>query len=181
MGGMADVKTIPPSMHSRRMVGNGIIASVAVFIPILAIAAVFDPTIRVLHLFEALLYAGVAFLCVRESKVGYALGVASGAFWLLMAWGLTTFVKNGFQMVVLSIRTLQLRRPDLLIAVPAWASMMALVGLSIWGYSRLTRKSMRDVGVLVFAFVAVVAFYLAIFAAFTPRYLEMFRPVLRLL
>ena len=163
-----------------RLVGQGIVASVLVFIIILAIAAFWDPTIRVLHVFEALPYVAVAFLCVRQSKVGYAFGVAGGALWLWMAWGLTTFVKNGFQMFALSIRTHQLHRPDLLIAIPAWASMLALAVLSIWGYSRLAHKSFRDLVIFILAFVAITAFYLAIFAAFTPRYLEMYRPVLKL-
>ena len=55
-----------------------------------------------------------------------------------MAWGLTTFAKNGFQMFALSLRVHQLRRPDLLIAIPAWASMVTLVGLSVWGYTPAT-------------------------------------------
>src|SRR5437899_459956 len=111
---MAFVQTLP-ARSGRSFVSGGIIATTVLFIAILAVSALWDPTIRILHLFEALLYAGVAFLCVRQSKAGYALGVASGAFWLLMAWGLTTFVKNGFQMLALSIRVHQLRRPDLLI------------------------------------------------------------------
>ena len=177
---MPHAQTLPTRPH-RDVVDNGIIAATALFIPILALSAFWDPTIRVLHLFEALLYVGVAVLCVRRFKVGYALGVASGAFWLLMAWGLTTFVKNGFQTLALSLRVHQLRRPDLLIAIPAWASMIALVALSILGYARSSRKSARDIGVFVIASVAVIAFYFAIFTAFTPRYLEVFRPVLRLL
>jgi hypothetical protein len=145
-----------------------------------ALFRVLGPHDWVLHLFEALLYAGVAALCIRRMKIGYTLGVASGAFWLWSAWGLTTFVKNGFQMLALSIRIHQLRRPDLLIAVPAWASMVTLVVLSVWGYALLSRKSTRDLGLFVLAFVAVAAFYVAIEAALSPRFLEMFKPVSRM-
>jgi len=178
---MAYVPTVPTRPRTGDVVSNGIVAATVLFVVILAVSAFWDPTIRVLHLFEALLYAGVAALCIRRMKIGYALGVASGAFWLWSAWGLTTFVKNGFQMLALSIRIHQLRRPDLLIAVPAWASMVTLVVLSVWGYAGLSRKSIRDLGLFVLAFVAVAAFYVAIEAAFTPRFLEMFKPVLRML
>src|SRR5438105_152873 len=152
------------------IIRTGIVTATVVFIAILALAAFWDPTIRVLHVCEALLYGAVALLCVRETKIGYALGVASGAFWLWMAWGLTTFVTNGFQVLAVSLRTHQLRRPDILIALPAWAAMLVLVGLSIWGYSRLRRKRQSDIGMFALAFLAVAGFYLAIFAAFTPRY-----------
>src|SRR4030095_4480520 len=178
---MAHIQTLPPRSRSADDISVGITAATILFIVILAVAAVWDPTIRILHVCEALLYTGVAFLCVRGSKFGYALGVASGLFWLWMAWGLTTFVANGFQVLALSLRVHQVRRPDILIALPAAASMIALVALSITGYARSSRKFARDIGMFVLAFIAVTTFYLAIFTAFTPRYLEMFRPILRML
>src|SRR5262245_33001206 len=51
------------------------------FILTLAIAAYWDRTIRVLHIFESLPYLFAAILSLRQSKYGYALGFASGAFW----------------------------------------------------------------------------------------------------
>jgi hypothetical protein len=43
-----------------------------------------DSSIRILHAFEALPYGLAAVLCLRQRKLGYLLGAASGAFWL---WG----------------------------------------------------------------------------------------------
>src|SRR5260221_3190021 len=51
-----------------------------VFIVILGVAAYWDPTIRVLHVFEAVPYGATAVLCLRRNRFGYPLGVASGAF-----------------------------------------------------------------------------------------------------
>src|SRR6266850_5177625 len=87
-GVMAYVPTVPTRPRTGDAVSSGIVAATVLFLVILAVSAFWDPTIRVLHLFEALLYAGVAALCIRRMKIGYALGVASGAFWLWSAWGL---------------------------------------------------------------------------------------------
>src|SRR4051812_12997233 len=105
--------------RSDRLVGWLIVANSALFVAILALAAYWDPTIRVLHTFEAVPYVVAAVLAVRRSKVGYALGVASGAFWLWLAGWLVTFVRNGFEMLAVLLRTGRMVRPDVLIAVPA--------------------------------------------------------------
>ena len=55
------------------------------FIVVLAVSAYWDPTIRVLHLFEAVPYVLAAALALRGRKEGYALGIAGGAFWLWCA------------------------------------------------------------------------------------------------
>src|SRR4051812_37677214 len=72
------------------------VASAALFVVILAVAAYWDSSIRVLHLFEAVPYLLAAGLITRQRRFGYLLGVASGAFWLWTAGFLTTFIKNGF-------------------------------------------------------------------------------------
>ena len=71
--------------------------SAAVFIAVLAVTAYWDPSIRVLHVFESLPYLLAAVLCLRQSKLGYALGFVSGAFWLWTGGLLTTFIRNGFE------------------------------------------------------------------------------------
>src|SRR6266513_5857450 len=90
-----------------------------IFIAMLAVAAYWDPTIRVLHVFESLPYFAAAALCLRHNRFGYALGVVSGAFWLWTAGFLTTFVRNGFERLAMLIRTGAVDRFDILIAVPA--------------------------------------------------------------
>lgn len=157
---------------------NGLAALCAVgFIGVLGLSAYWDRTIRVLHLFEALPYALAAGLCLGGRKSGYALGVAAGGFWLYVAGTLTTFVRNGFERLSLLLRTGQLDRPDVLIAAPAAMLTGGLVLFSFWGYVRLRDKAWRDVGLFVAATVVVICFFLAIFAAFAPRYLAIFKPI----
>jgi len=147
------------------------------FIVILGIAAYWERTIRVLHVFESLPYLVAAVLCLRQRKFGYMLGVASGAFWLWTAGTLTTFVRNGFERVAMLLRTGHVDRLDILIAAPAASVTGGLVLFSLWGYSRTRNKSWSDLGLFVVATGLVAGFFLAIFDAFAPQYLGMFRHV----
>jgi hypothetical protein len=149
------------------------------FIVMLGLAAYWDRSIRALHVFESLPYLMAAILCLRQSKFGYALGVTSGAFWLWTAGFLTTFVRNGFERLVMLLRTGGVDRLDILIAVPAAIATGGLVLFSVVGYARLPNKSWRDLGPLVAALVVVPAFFIVIFAAFAPQYLGMFRGMLK--
>lgn len=148
------------------------------FIAVLGIAAYWDRTIRVLHVVESLPYGLAAALCLRHRKIGYVLGAAAGGFWLWTAGMLTTFVRNGFERVPMLLRTGHVDRPDVLIAVPAAFATAGLVVFSLWGYSRLGNKSWMDVGLFVAAVCLMAGFFVAIFAAFAPAYLGMFKPLL---
>jgi len=71
-------------------------ACAAAFVVILGIAAYWDRTIRVLHVFESLPYVVAAVLSLRRHKSGYVLGAASGAFWLWPAGTLVLFSLWGY-------------------------------------------------------------------------------------
>jgi hypothetical protein len=150
----------------------------AAFIVVLGIAAYWDRTILALHVFESLPFIVAALLCLRQHKFGYMLGAASGAFWLWMAGTLTTFVRNGFERVAMLLRTGHVDRPDILIAAPAACVTAGLVVFSLWGYSRARNKTWSDLGLFVATMGAVAGFFVAIFAAFAPQYLGMFKHLL---
>lgn len=149
----------------------------AAFIVILGIAAYWDRTIRVLHVFESLPFIVAALLCLRQQKFGYILGAATGAFWLWMAGTLTTFVRNGFERVAMLLRTGHVDRLDILIAAPAACVTGGLVIFSLWGYSRARNKTWSDLGLFVATMGAVAGFFVAIFSAFAPQYLGMFKHI----
>ncbi len=150
-------------------------ACAAMFVAVLGVSAYWDPSIRALHVFESLPYLAAAILCLRRSKVGYALGVASGLSWLWMAGLLTSFIRNGFGRLVILFRTGAVDRLDILIAVPAALATGGLVLFSVAGYARLANKSWRDLALLAGALLVVQAFFVLLFAAFAPRYLGMFQ------
>jgi len=144
------------------------------FVVVLAVSAYWEPRIRVLHMFEALPYVVAAFLCYSGQKVGYALGVASGAFWLWIGAFLSSFVRNGFERLEMLIRTGSVDRPDILIAAPAAMATGGLMLFSLIAYALHPRKSSRDVLLFIGALVLVAAFFVAIFAMLSPQYLRMF-------
>jgi hypothetical protein len=146
----------------------------AIFIVVLAISAYWDPSIRVLHVFEALPYGLAAILSLRGSKLGYLLGIASGAFWLWMAGTLTSFVRNGFERVVMLVTTGQVNRWDQFIAAPAALATGGLVVFSLWGYSRLRSKGAQDLAIFVVVLAVVAMFFLTIIWFFAPQYLPLF-------
>jgi hypothetical protein len=146
-----------------------------VFVIVLAVSAWWDRSIRVLHVFEAMPYVLAAVLCLRRSTAGYALGVASGGFWLWCGGVLSTFIRNGLQRLDMLIRTGTVDRPDVLISVPAAAATAGLVLFSLAGYARAPRKSWRDLPLFAIALLGVAAFFIAIFAAFAPQFLGLFR------
>lgn len=141
----------------------------------LAIAAYWDPTIRVLHTFEAIPYVVAGVLCLRRRTSGYALAVASGAFWLWTASFLTTFVRNGFERVAMLARTGHVDRVDVLIAAPAaiFAGGLAVCGAA--AYVRHSPKRPRDVLIFLGCFAGIAVFFVSMFALFAPKYLGMFR------
>ena len=147
------------------------------FIVVLAISAYLDPSIRVLHAFEAIPYGVAAALCLRHSKAGYMLGVAGGTFWLWMASTLTTFVRNGFERVAMLIQTGSVDRWDVFIGAPAAIATGGLAIVSLGGYASMRSKAPRDVLGFVGLFAAVAAYFLLMFWLVAPEYLGMFEPL----
>ena len=145
------------------------------FIFVLAISAYWDPSIRILHVFEAIPCGLASVWCLRQRKVGYLLGAASGVFWLWIAGTQTTFVRNGFDRVAMLIATGHVDRWDQFIAAPAALSTGGLVLFSAWGYSRIRRKRPADLALFLVILILVAAFFVAIFWLFKPQYLALFR------
>jgi hypothetical protein len=171
--------TIPKPSDPANIADKLAAACAILFVAILALSAYWDPSIRVLHVFEAVPYLLAALLILRRRKYGYVLGIASGAFWLWSAGFLTRFVRNGFERLATLLQTGHVDRWDIFIAVPAAIGTGGLVLFSVLGYLRSEKKSRSDV-VLLLATTAVVAgFFVGIFYVFAPRYLAMFKPVLR--
>jgi hypothetical protein len=161
---------------SRATTADTLIAACgAGFILVLGISAYWDPSIRVLHLFEAVPYGLAALLSLRQRKLGYLLGAASGGFWLWMAGTQTSFVRNGFQRLMMLMRTGNVDRWDQFIAAPAALFTGGLVLFSLWGYLRCPGKRPVDVLSFVGVLAMVVSFFLGIFWLFAPQYLTLFK------
>lgn len=140
----------------------------------LVVSAIWDPSIRWLHFFQAWMYLAAMWLSLRRSMWGYFIGLSAAGLWAYSNLFVTTFFVNGLQQLSLWIRSGYLARPELLIAVPAWlANVMVVIGC-LWGYLQLPRKSIRDVLRLAVTFLFTTGFFAVDMYLFQPRYLAMF-------
>src|SRR5262249_6514903 len=90
------------------------------FIVVLALSGVWDRSIRWLHFFQAWMYLTTIILGLRRNRWGYFIGISAAGLWMYINLFGTTFFFNGLQELSRWIQTGSLKRPDLLIAVPAW-------------------------------------------------------------
>jgi hypothetical protein len=75
------------------------------FILALIVSAVFDPSIRVLHVLQALIYIIVIVLTRKYNAWGFGAGCIIAVFWNYINLFVTTFVKAGLQQLSSLLRT----------------------------------------------------------------------------
>jgi len=154
-----------------------IVGSCLVFIFILALSAAFDPSIRVLHAFQALIYVAVVILALRQSAWGYGAGCIIAAFWNWTNIVHTTFITNGLRELAHALQTGRVSKPDQLIAVVAAAAHFALIGSCLIGYFRIKpRRSWEPVKFLAGGLIAV-GYFAGIIIVFGPQYIPLLRRV----
>src|SRR5688572_18961303 len=122
-----------------------ILAGAGSFIFALVLSSVFDPRIRVLHTLQALIYIVVIVLTRRNSAWGFGAGCIIAMFWNYINLFVNTFFKAGVQQLSTLLRTGQLPRSDLLIAVIAVAGHFLLILACVAGFLR-TRPGIRRWG-----------------------------------
>jgi hypothetical protein len=146
----------------------------AVFIAALALSAAWEADLRWLHFFQAWMYLAAMGLAYRKHRWGYFIGVSAAGLWAYTSLFVTTFFVAGLRQVADWVHTGHMARPDLAIAVPAWLANVLIVAGSIWGYSRLSSKNLRDAAWLMISFAASTGFFALDMALFQPRYLALF-------
>lgn len=155
-----------------------ILIGASFFILVLFLSAVWDPSIRWLHFFQAWMYIATIWLSLRKNRWGYFIGLSAAGLWAYGNLFVTTFFVNGLQQLALWIQTGHLSRPDLLIAVPAWLSNLLVVMGCAWGYAQVPRKKLTDFARFVVIFALTTGFFALDMALFQPRYLGFFRHML---
>src|SRR5689334_5989932 len=144
------------------------------FILVLGVSAFWEADIRWLHFFQAWMYIATIALILRRSRWGYFIGISAAGLWDYANIVATTFFFNGLQQLSQWVHTGHLQRPDLLIAVPAWFSNLAVVIGCLWGYSRLSPKPFGDAGRFLLIFALTTGFFALDMFLFQPRYLGLF-------
>jgi hypothetical protein len=147
--------------------------SSAGFIAILALAAYWDHTIIWLHLFQSFQNVAIVTLAARRNRWGYFFGIATAALWIYIATFISNFVESGFVNLALSFDAGALIRADQVIAVPAFVFQLVLMLTCAIGYLRLVSRPASDWFRFLSSLIGALAYLLACFAVFQPRYLTM--------
>ncbi len=158
----------------RKFLDGMVIFGAAGFIAILALSAMFDHTIIVLHAFQALMYLAVIALVSRRNRWGYFLGAAIAGFWNYVNLFVTNFFESGLRALQHLAATGQLTHPDLLVAVAAVAFHLLMIAACLVRIVQTSRKAGADLRAFLITLVASTAYFAAIVALFQPRYLQIF-------
>jgi hypothetical protein len=160
-------------------VDRSILAGAGFFIFALAVSAVFDPKIRVLHTLQALLYIAIIVLTRRGRAWGFGAGCIIAAFWNYINLFITTFIKGGLQELASVFQTGQLHRPDLLIAVIAAGGHFLLIIACLAGFLR-TQPRVRRWSEFIAGGVVAVGYLVVIIVTTGPQYIGLLKRVFRL-
>jgi hypothetical protein len=155
-----------------------IVIGSCVFIFVLWLSAYFEADIRWLHFFQSWMYVAAMWLAVRRNRWGYFVGLSAAGLWDYTSLFVNTFFRNGLHWLWMWMSTGELRRVDLILAVPAWIGNLLVIVGSAWGYMRLRERVWGDLGRFAAAFALTTGFFAAAIALCQPRYLPLFRRML---
>lgn len=144
----------------------------------LVVSAVIEPRIRLLHVLQALIYIAVVVLTRKASPWGFGAGFVIALFWNYINLFVTTFLKAGLQQLSILLRTGQIDRPDLLIAVIAVAGHCLLMIACIAGFLR-TRPGARAWGRFIAGGALAIGYFVAIITTTGPQYIGLLKRVFR--
>ena len=113
-----------------------ILAGSIYFMSALFIAAVFEPDIRLLHTFQALIYVAVIVLTRRNSAWGFGIGCLNGIFWNYI------FIVGAADKIWLLL-TVQLFRTDLVLQTIATVANFMIIIACITAFIRLKPDAKR--------------------------------------
>lgn len=91
-----------------------IILGAVIFLIALAVSAAFVPELRVLHVFQALIYITIIILATRNSSWGFGAGVFISIIWNCLNLFITHLIQAGADQLISFIRTGHVTRPDTL-------------------------------------------------------------------
>lgn len=114
-----------------------------------------------------------------QSGWGFGAGCIIAAFWNYINLFVTTFIKAGVQQFSILLRTGELPRPDLLIAVVAAAGHFLLIVACLAGFLR-TRPELRRWGQFAGGGVIAVSYFALIIITTGPQYVGLLKRVFHL-
>ena len=167
-----------PATHvqNQRWIDACIAFGAGFFILALFLSAVFDPTIRVLHFLQALIYAAILIATRQRRAWGFGVGVFIATFWNYTNLFVTTFVANGWQQLLVLVHTGTLPRPDLLVALIAAGGHFLIIFACAVGFYRLHPRA-REWVQFVAGGILSVLYFIAIIFTTGRQYIPLIRRV----
>lgn len=156
-----------------------IIIGAGLFIFALFLSAVFEPSIRLLHTLQALIYVAVIILTRRRHAWAFGAGCIIAVFWNYINLFVTTFIKAGIHQASILVQTGQIPRPDLFLAVIAALGHSLLIVACLIGFIR-TRPSLKQAGQFFGGGAMAVGYLVLIIITTGPQYIGVLKRTFRL-
>jgi hypothetical protein len=128
-----------------KWINRSIVVGSAIFVFALAVAAIFAPQWRVLHVLQALIYVAVVVLARRNSAWGFGAGVFIGAFWNVLVLFRSPIGLQAVAGVGALIHGGPAPRPDVMLQAFAACGNFLIIAACLVGFFR-TRPGARQWG-----------------------------------
>jgi hypothetical protein len=152
-----------------------IVGAALVFIVVLAVSAIFESDIRMLHGLQSLIYVTIIVLAVRHNKWGYAIAIGIGCAWDAYNLFASGFIAAGADAWHAFVTTGRIEDPVAFVALPGGLANAVLVVGSVWAYARIDRKRWSDIGVLIGGSAGVIVYFVGCIALTWPEFIPELR------
>jgi len=151
-----------------RWVHVSIAVGVGLFLFALIVSAVFIPQLRLLHLFQGLIYVAVLVLTRRNSAWGFGVGVIIPVLWNVLNLFVTHLFQAGAGQFWSLVRTGHVSRPDTLMVMVGGVAHFLLIVACMAGFLQL-RPGRKQWGQLFGGGLLALAYFILIVATMAPR------------
>ena len=133
------------AVSGSRWTRASILIGVGLFLLALTVSAAFVPQLRLLHVFQALIYVAVIVLTRRNSAWGYGAGVIVPAAWNCLNLFVTHLMQAGAGLFWSLLHTGRLSRPDTLMVLVGGVGHFLLILACMAGFLQ-SRPALKDWG-----------------------------------
>jgi hypothetical protein len=143
-----------------KWINTSIVVGSAIFVFALAVAAIFAPQWRVLHVLQALTYVAVVVLARRNSAWGFGAGVFTGAFWNVLVLFRSPIGVQAVEGIAALMHGGPSPRPDVLLQAFAACGNFLIIAACLVGFLR-ARPGARQWGQFATGGVVAIGYLLA--------------------
>lgn len=176
---MEQTQRIEDGHRARAWTNRVLWAGAALFVVALYWSAALDPTIRLLHALQSLIYVAVVVLAGRNSPWGFGAGCFKSGFWNSANLFVTGFVLDGLEDLALLLKTGQLASPDLMIPVVAFTGNCLVFFACLVAFLRSPRER-RSWFQFVAGGILAIAFFVLVIVTTAPQFISLLKHLFHL-